>query len=218
MDKRIDGLAAAMREIAEQRDSRLRDAGAISADRFEQLNLFLAAELPVETALFTAARRRDASLKTAEPVLPAIVRAALAEQVESVRSATPVLDVLRQLFARLKAMTFAPIYRTAAVVAVTVFITFALLHLSPSHQTTRISKESQPNSGMVLGPAVFSNVFERPANQLTLQVSRLDLASLDPSLLTIARALPEFEHAERVLPLDLPIRQIRLDVEALRTP
>ena len=219
MDKRLDGLAGAMREIAEQRDSQLREAGTISADRLEQLNAFLAVELPVETALFTAARRRDASLSAAEPTLPAMVHAALVERVESVRAAATPLDALRQLVARLKAMSLAPVYRTAAVVAATVLITFALLHFSRfNNQATRISNQASPNSVVAPGPAAFSNVFERPANQLTLQVSRLDLVSLDPSLLTIARALPEFEHADRVLPLDLPIRQIRLDVEAVRTP
>ena len=57
MDKRINGLAGAMREIAEQRDKQLRDAKAIPADRLEHLNAFLTVELPVETALFAAARR-----------------------------------------------------------------------------------------------------------------------------------------------------------------
>jgi hypothetical protein len=71
-----------------------------------------------------------------------------------------------------------------------------------------------------LGPAEFSNVsiFERSADQLTSRAKRLELASLEPSLLTINRALPDFERPDRLLPLDLPIRQIRLDVEAVRTP
>ena len=59
MAKRIDGLAGAMREIAEQRDSQLGRAEEISAERREQLQAFLTAELPVETALFAAAKRRD---------------------------------------------------------------------------------------------------------------------------------------------------------------
>jgi hypothetical protein len=219
MDKRVDGLAGAMREIAEQRDSQLREAGAISANRLEQLNAFFAMEFPVETTLLAAARRRDASLSAMEPALPAVVRAALIENLGSVRAAATPLAVLRQLVAGLKAMSLEPVYGRAAVVAATILVGFALFHFSRSrNQTARISNQSQPDSAMALGPAPFANVFERPADQLTLQVSRLDLASLDPSLLTIARALPEFEHADRVLPLDLPIRQIRLDVEAVRTP
>ena len=218
MDKRVDGLAGAMREIAEQRDSQLREAGAISADRLKQLNAFLAVELPLETALLSAARQRDESLSVMEPVLPAAVHAALVEHARSVRAAATRLDVLRQLVAPLKAMSLATGYRTAAVVAATVLITFALLHFSHLNQPARISNQSRPNSVVALGPADFSNVFERPADQLTLQVSRLQLASLDPSLLTVARPLPEFEHPDRALPLDLPIRQIRLDVEVLRSP
>src|ERR1043165_7933840 len=80
MDRQIDGLAGAMRRIAEQRDSQLREAEAISPDRLEQVQAFLAAALPVETALLAAARRRDASLSLPQPSLPAAVHRALVEQ------------------------------------------------------------------------------------------------------------------------------------------
>jgi hypothetical protein len=96
----------------------------------------------------------------------------------------------------------------------------ALRFFSPGHPTARISSESRPGSFLNSAPIAFSNVsiFERPPNHLTLKANRLELAALEPSLLTINRSLPDLERPDRVLPLDLPIRQIRLDVEAVRTP
>src|SRR5204863_8831423 len=117
MDKRGEGLAGAMRELAEQRDNHLRDAGAISADRLEELKSFLAAQLPVETALFAAARRRDKSLSLAEPALPAIVQAALVGQVRTVRSKAKPFEVLRHVAAWLKAPGWPEPYRTALIAA-----------------------------------------------------------------------------------------------------
>jgi hypothetical protein len=60
--------------------------------------------------------------------------------------------------------------------------------------------------------------FFSDATPLTLRANRLELASLDRSLLAINRTLPDFEQGNRILPLDLPIRPIRLDVEAVRNP
>jgi hypothetical protein len=211
MDKQLGGLAGAMREIAGQRDNQLRDAGAIPPARLRQLQAFLASEVPVEAVLFTAAQQRDELLRPSEPVLPMMVRAALAEEVRSVRAAAGPFEMLRQFGA----------YRAAAALAVAALIGAALLHFSGARNSeNRISAE--PRRGFVAlseaGPSSGVGQFERSIDPLTLRMNRLELASLDPSLLTINRALFDFEPSNRVLPLDLPIRQIHLDVEAIRTP
>jgi hypothetical protein len=98
---------------------------------------------------------------------------------------------------------------------------FALLYFFRSgNPATRISEERRPGSieNAALEAISINDVFRPFADHLTLRVNPIELASLEPSLLTINRALPEFEQADRVLPLDLPIRKIRLDVEAIRTP
>ena len=220
MDKRMNGLAGALREIAEQRDNRLRNAGEIPAMRRDRLEAFLAQEFPVETALLAAARRRDESLSMLEPALPAAVHAALSEEARSVRGAAK-LDLVPQLTAWLQSGGGPRAYRAAAALAAAVIIIgFAAVHLSTGNRAVRIPSESRPVPFFSLGPAAFSkiSIFERSGDQLTLRPNRLELASLEPSLLTINRALPDLERPDRVLPLDLPIRQIRLDVEAVRTP
>jgi hypothetical protein len=198
MDKRIHGLAGAMREIAEQRDQLLRDADEMSPQRLEQLQAFLAAELPVETALFAAAKRRDESVN-GSPVLPAMVRATLVEHVRSARNRR----------------NLAGAYRAVAAIAAAIVVTFAVLQLSRSRDTATQSFANVPRSSMMNADLV---AFFSDATPLTLRVSRLELASLDRSLLTVNRVLPDFEQANRPLPLDLPIRPIRLDVEAVRMP
>jgi hypothetical protein len=211
MDKQVDGLAGAMREIAGQRDDQLGDAAEIPAVRLKQLQAFLAAELPAETALFAAARQRDESLCAPEPVLPTVVHAALVSQVRSVRVAAGPFDRLRQFGA----------YRAAAALAVAALIAATLLHFGRARNSPdRVSSGTPPafvsNSEPIAFPAV--GLFDRSVDPLTLRMKRLELASLDSSLLTINRALFDFEPSNRVLPLDLPIRQIHLDVEAVRTP
>ena len=204
MDKRLNGLAGAMRHIADQRDGQLRKAGEMSAERGRQLNAFLAAQLPVETALFAAARRRDESLTLAEPTLSAAVHAGLTAQARSVRT-----------------IAWPGAYRTAAAVAAAFVIAYtALYSFRPSKPAPRIASDSRLVSFANPDPADFSNVsiFERPTAKLTSRPKRLELASLERSLLTINRSFPELERADRALPLDLPIRHIQLDVEALGTP
>jgi hypothetical protein len=210
MDKRADGLTGAMREIAEQRDNQLCDGGAISAERLEQLQVFLAAERPVEMALFAAARQRDKSLSLPEPVLPAVVHAALVERVRTVRGKANPFGVLRQIPAWLRAPRWSEVYRTAAIAAVAIVMTSAVLHFSRSRDDAATQLSTAPLSSI---PTFSSDV-----PPLNLGVRRIELASLDPSLLTIKGALPHLEQPGLALPLDLPVRQIRLDVEALRTP
>jgi hypothetical protein len=211
MDRQVDGLAGAMREIARQRDNRLREAAEISPDRLRQLQAFLAAELPVETGLSAAARQRDESLSALEPALPTVVHAALAEQVRSVGAAPRRVDMLRQFGA----------YRAAAALAVAALIGAAFLHFSRARNSSaEISSEARRGFVADSEQILFSRpgFLDRSANPLTLRINRLELASLDPSLLTINRALFDFEPSNRALPLDLPIRQIHLDVETVRTP
>lgn len=221
MDKRRYGLAGAMREIAKQRDTQMRKVGVIPADRLEQLKAFLAAELPVETALFAAARRRDESLTVPDPTLPAAANATLIEQVRLFRVAAKPLDLLRHWAAWLEVGSLRRGYRTAAAVAATVVIaSVALRFFTRGNPAIPIPSKSRPFSVLNPGPAAFSNItiFERSADQLILRANRPELASLEPSLLTINRSLPDFERPNRGLPLDLPIKRIRLDVEAVRTP
>jgi hypothetical protein len=213
MDKRRHGLAGAMREIAEQRDSQLHNAGEIPAHRREELIAFLDAELPVESALLAAARRRDKAVALREPALSAAVHASLIEQVKSVR--TPARLLALRLFPGWRGG-----YRTAAALAAAFVIAFtALYFFRPSSSAVSIPSDSPALSSAIAGPA-FSDVsiFQRPADRLTLRANRLELASLEPSLLTINRSLPNLERVDRVLPLDLPTRQIRLDVEAVKSP
>ena len=210
MDKRWDGLAGAMREIAEQRDRQLRDAEEISADRLEQLQAFLAAELPVETALFAAARQRDKSLSLPTPALPALVHVALTEQVRSVRANAKPFDLVRHVAVWLKAPRWSEVYQSAAIAAVVVVIASAVLHFARS----RNEAAPQVSNARLSSIPIFSS----DVPPLNLRIRRIELAKLEPSLLTINGALPRFEQPDRALPLDLPIRQIRLDVEALRMP
>lgn len=209
MDKRIDGLAGAMREIAEARDKRLRKADAISADRAEQLQALLAMEFPVETALNAAARQRDESLSPTEPALPLAVHAALREQVRSARAAA-------NPFARLRRA-----YRASALAAAAIIVTAAILHFSrTSKPASSVVEQVRPSSIFDQRPALLSNdeLFEHFPDRLTFRSNRLELASLEPSFFNINRALVDLEQPDRVLSLDLPSRQIRLDVEPVRTP
>ena len=210
MDKRADGLAGAMREIAEFRDNQLRDAGAIPAKRLEQLQAFLVAERPVETALFVAARQRDKSLSLPELVLPAVVHAALLEEVRSIRAQAKPFDALRHVAAWLTAPRWSVFYRTAAIAAVAIVMASAVLHFSRSRD------EAAPQ--LSIAPLSSIPTFSSDVPPLNLGVRRIELASLDPSLLTFKGALPHLGQPDLALPLDLPMRQIRLDVEALRTP
>ena len=221
MDKRVDGLAGAMREIADARDNRLRKAEAISPQRLEGLQSFLAAQFPVETALNAAARQRDESLSVAEPALSLAVHAALLDQVRFVRSATSPLEVLRSFLAWVQTLSLRRAYQTTALVAVAIIITVAALHfLHSSTPADGIVNRSRLTSLEDRDSALLSRdwLFEPSGDHLTLRGNRLEFASLEPSFLTLNRELPTLEQPDRVLFLDLPIRQIRLDVEALRTP
>jgi hypothetical protein len=221
MDKQVDGLAGALREIAEERDNQLRKAGAISADRIERLQAFLAAEFPVETALDAAARQRDASLSVAEPALPLAVQAALREQLRSARAAPSRFEVLRHFLPWLETPSLRRAFRAASLAAAAIIVALTMLHFSHSRNpVTRTGNQSRPSSIVDQNPTLFSPnlFFDHSDDRLSLRMTRLELASLEPSFITINRALPDSEQTDRVLSLELPIRQIRLDVETARTP
>ncbi|HZE13167.1 MAG TPA: hypothetical protein VE086_05375 [Chthoniobacterales bacterium] len=215
MDKRINGLAGAMRGIAEQRDNQLRDSRVICAERLKQLQAFLEAELPVETALSAAARRRDKSLALPQPVLPAVVHARLVEQVRAARATANPFEVLRRVAEWLTTPGWPEPYRTAAIAAAAIVMASAVVHFSLLRDDARTHISSAtPSSITNPEPAAFFS----DRDHLSLRARRIELAALEPSLLTINGALPHLEQPDRALPLDLPIRQIRLDVEALRMP
>ena len=213
MDNRCNGLAGAMREISHERDCRLRDADQIGPERLETLQAFLATELPVDTALFAVAKRRDASLSR-EPALPSMVRAALVQELRSGPREARLFDGLRQLIGRVHERSLSGAFRTAAALAAIV-LTFLMLQVSRWRGAANQPSPSLPASpGMTADLAAFFS----DATPLRLRVSRLELASLDRSLLTINRAWPELEAANRHSPLDLSIQPIKLDVETVTTP
>jgi hypothetical protein len=221
MDRRINGLGGAMREIALARDTRLRKSGAISAERAEQLRAFLATEFPVETALNAAAHQRDESLSAAEPALPLAVQTALMERVRFAGAATTPFDVLRRFLAWLEVLSLRRAYRTAALGAAAVILTAAAAYFARSNPgVDRIDNHARGISIVDQGPAFLppDHLFQRSSDPLPLRVSRRELAALTPSFLTINRRLPDLEQPDRVELLDLPSRQIRLDVNALRAP
>ena len=218
MDKRIDGLAGAMREIAEKRDSHLRNAGAVSADRVKRLQALVAAQFSVETALVAAARKRDESLSAADPTLPLAVHAALSERVRGLHAAANSFDLLHHFFAWVKAPGLHRVYQTAALAAAAILITATALyfpHLNKPVAPQSLPPSLQDQNSLLLSP---DWPFERSGDRLTLRLRRVELASLEPSIFSLNGALPAPEQPDRALPFDLPIRQIRLDVEALRTP
>jgi hypothetical protein len=221
MDRRINGLGGAMREIALARDTRLRKSGAISPERAEQLRALLATEFPVETALNAAAHQRDESLSAAEPALPLAVQTALMERVRFAGATTSPFDVFRRFLAWLEALSLRRAYRTAALGAAAVILTAAAAYFARSNTgVDRIDNRTHGISIADQGPAFLppDHLFQHSSDPLPLRVSRRELAALAPSFLTINRHLPDLEQADRVELLDLPSRQIRLDVNALRAP
>jgi hypothetical protein len=193
----------------------------LPADRAKQLEAFLAAKFPVETALNAAARQRDESLRLAEPALPDAVHAALSQQLRSARVAAKPFEVLRHFRPWREVPSLRPAYRAASVAAAAVIIALASLNFwhARNPATGRV-KQPRPSTTVDQDPALLfpNRPFEQSEDRLTLRVARLELASLEPSFHTMNRALPNLEQKDRVLSLELPITQIRLDVETARTP
>lgn len=221
-----------MRDIAEQRDNLLRGERAISPDRLQRLHAILASELPVETALFAAGRQRDESLSVRVPVLPATIRAALAQQLPPLRAAPKPLDALRLSRIRLHTWWGSLGPTRVAIAAIVILLAAGALHFAdwssvtrglrisdPTLQPTADPKSAPEFAHQGLPPHPEERSFTASSDHLTLRVGTMELASLQPSLLTINRVfLPDRYEADRSLPLDLPIRQILIDAEAARTP
>jgi hypothetical protein len=218
MDKTVDGLAGALREIAEVRDSRLRKAEAIPVERLERFHSFLAGEFPVEMALRAAATHRDDSLIGDEVALPFAVHAALRERVISLPAGETPWAMLRHSLARLQTFPLHRISQAAALLAATIITTGTLYYSQATKPVPHVVNQSLSHSAVDPILLSFDRAFARSADRLTLRMNRSELASLDPSVFSINGALPVLEQQDHVLPLDLPIRQIRLDVDIVRMP
>ncbi len=233
MDKELDHLSNAMREVAAQRDKLLRESsGAISTDRLQCLHATLASQFPVEAALSEVAIRRDEALGTQAPLLPAHVAVALAQRLSLRRTTLESGKALWLSPSWLYSLLHSVGTPARVMVAVTmVILTAGALKLARWGHISglRISDASsqrpaQPNSAADpahQGAAARSEDSFLPGSgsNLTLRVSTIELASLRPSLLTMNRAfLPDRYESDRGLPLDLPIRQIFIEAERARMP
>ncbi|HEY3747452.1 MAG TPA: hypothetical protein VGL17_14465 [Gemmatimonadaceae bacterium] len=230
MAKHYDDLSAAMREVAEHRDRRLRDAGAaISTHRLERLHAALASEFPADMALRAAADTRDKSLRQL-PMLPRRLELLLHSQLLARRPGFLRYGALQWMSA--SAQTFWSASRASAGFAAAlalIVLTIATLHFGRSGRNDRSALvfenerhsffETQPGGESAYHKRLEEEFLRKPGDALTLQVSTFELASLQPSLLMINRArLADTRDFERGLPLDLPIRQILMDGDARVSP
>ena len=230
MAKHYDDLSAAMREVAERRDEQLRDAGAaITPHRLHRLHAALASEFPAEIALRAVADTRDKSLKQL-PALPRRVELLLHSQLLTRQPGFLQRGALQRLSASVQtfwAVSRAPT-RFAAALALMV-VTIAALHFGSSGRndaSVLVSQNArhpyfgtQPGGDSEYHDRLETHFLRKPADELTLRVSPIELASLQPSLLTINRALlADRGDFERGLPLDLPIRQILIDGDTTVSP
>lgn len=219
-----------MRDVAVQRDAGLRCKRAeLSPDRLRRLQAALARKFPLETALHSAAMRRDASLRKRESEIPAIVQTELAKRLacsggfgtrERFRSSRHLLHLLLD----------PPANAAGIAAAVAVLMGGAFYFSAASSRAPAIAGPGQLN--LRRGSASISasrdaasltqpgnRVFESSADHLTLRVGKIELASLEPSLLSINRTiLADPRHADRGLPLDLPIRDLLIDTAGPAMP
>jgi len=229
MDNFSTDITDMMREVAEQRDAGLREGlPEISPDRLRRLQAALAREFPVECGLDSIAMRRDASLRTRAPQLPTSVETELAkgltftgafEASELVRLPSPSVQLSRRLVSAL-----------AIAAAVIVLIGGAFYFSGSKNPVTAVGVSGKLESPSVRTITTVSSgaasltdagdrLFASSGNDLTLRVSKIELASLQPSLLTMNRAiLADRRHADRGLPLDLPIREMFIDEATSATP
>ena len=230
MDNQSGNLSEAMRKLAERRDQRLPSSGpSISPDRLRWLHATLAYEFPVEKELRSAADGRDKSLKQ-RPVLRPPVEPLLHRRLSGQRP-NPVQPASQQWWAA-SVRTFWATFRTNAQFATALVLIALSVGALKFGSLNKIGRPTL-NSRNTPRPYFAKKAGGEPASEghlkkwlprnssdeLTLRVSTIELASLQPSLLRINRALlaerPDFD---RSLPLDLPIRQILLDAAATATP
>jgi len=230
MDNSSPDLKQIVRDMAAQRDAGLRHGRPeISPERLRRLQAALARKLPVETGLHSAAMRRDASLRTRESQIPPVVKTELTKRLafsagfeasESFRFPRRSVHLSRHRLASAAAV--------AAAVIVLIGGGFYFSGSSSRVPAIRISGELELPSGKtsVTGSSDAASLtnpghrlFDSSGDHLTLRVGTIELASLQPSLLTINRTiLPDRRQGDRGLPLDLPIRQMLIDAAGPAIP
>lgn len=229
MAKRTDVFDATMREIRAQRDAAMEGRRSMPAERLERLHDCLGSEFPIESGLAAAAKERDEMLPDRLADLPRFVEAALAGRLlaraecgRRNRWRAQCRRVVQTTSRRADARTAVSLAAAAAVVAAAVVLVFqsgsrsSRIEVSSpppvlvAPEATRDSAPHQPASARV------GDNFLPPGNdQLTLRISTVELASLQPSLLT-ARYLSD--QSDAGLPLDLPVRQSLMHEKSSRTP
>ena len=235
MDNRIADIPALLHEVAARRDARLQRRGAtMPSTTSDRLQDAVASAFPVEAALSAAALKRDRMFNGQTPVLPALIAAALAERVLPPQTEAMPSARLQQIwtFLQLRWRLAGVPGHFAAAAAAAVIIGFAVAQFSRPVRHDHAAQlpqltEHRPQTGPVGAelPAQDwltsqeNGILGASSRQLTLRVSRIELASLRPSLLSVEQAMlaNRFE-SDGGLPLDLPIRQIFIDGEAAATP
>ncbi|MFN2476523.1 MAG: hypothetical protein ABR526_09330 [Chthoniobacterales bacterium] len=231
MDKDFDHVSVGLREVADRRDNRLSDSGAaIPPDRLQSLHAALGSRFPVETALRTAANQRDESLSRG-PVLPQRVelllhRRLLAERPDPVqRGASQPWTAAVQRFWTASRTPFTQLAAALALIVCAIgALRFGRLGgnngpASISHSPSRPPFATQASGESAYQLRLEKGLLRKPGAELTLRVSTIELASLQPSLLNINRALlADRDDFNRGLPLDLPIRQMLIDGDVTATP
>jgi hypothetical protein len=211
MDKRVDELVAALREIAASRDARLQDRP-ITSDRLERLHEILGTEFPLETALSETARRRDNALSPRARELTADVAAQLLE-VET-RSQTFACSPrsFATVLVRLRSALHTPVAIGAATAILLVAGLFVFENGRASDKGGRNGVAASADARSVETPQRpwrAGHFLTGPGSRLALQVSTNELAHLRPSLLTANRVFsPDLSEAKLNLRLDLPVSQI----------
>ena len=230
MDNSSPDLNELMREVAAQRDARLQHGRPeISPERLRQVQAALARKFPVETGLNSAAMRRDASLRSRESQIPPVVETELTKRL-AFSAGFEASEPFR--FPRRSVHLFRHRLACAAAVAAAVMVLIGggFYFSGPSSHVPsarrlgelelpsgRTSITGSSDAASLTHPG--DRLFESSGDHLTLRVGKIELASLQPSLLTINRTiLADRRQGDRGLPLDLPIRQMLIDAAGPAIP
>lgn len=230
MDNSSPDLQELIRELAAQRDAGLQNGGPeISFERLGRLRAALAQRFPVETGLDSAAMRRDASLSPRELQIPLVVENGLTKRLAF--SGEYETNEPRR-YPRQTVRIFGQRLATAATLAAAVIILLGgafYFSRSPGDVTSRrvsgapgvpfphTSINGSSDAASFTYPG--DRLFDSSGDHLTLRVGKIELASLQPSLLMIAgTSLADWRHSDQGLPLDLPIREMLIDAAGPATP
>jgi hypothetical protein len=220
-------FSEAIRELAAERDRLLHEKDLrISLERLQRLRLILASELPLETALRSIAKERDNMIDSREAWLsPRLHSELMARAVAPSRTGKKfyrfdwAVAPLRCSALRFGSLSGAVL---AVVMCASVFLYFA--HRERAVVTDGTIIDTLPHSGEVSTPAVYkssltgrgAHLFDAPTRQLTLHVSKMEIASFQPSLLAINNSLLNgTAHTDEALSLDLPTRKLMSDAEGV---